>query len=111
MATSKNSWQGAGYIVSDIQYDEAGRCKFKLAVEREGKAGSTPRPDYIPMTCTGSQKDFIKANAKKGTNLSVTGRIQTWSVNKPAPTEDEIKNRDLWDIRFEIFIKSVSISA
>jgi single-stranded DNA-binding protein len=111
MATSKNSWQGAGYIVSDVKCDEAGRCTFKLAVEREGKAGSTPKVDYIPISCLGSQKDFIKMNAKKGTNLSITGRLQTWSEKKAAPTEEEIKNNDLWDLRFVICVKSVSISA
>lgn len=111
MATAKNSWQGTGYIVSDIKHDEAGRCTFTLAVDRDGKTGAIPRPDYIPMICMGSQKDFIKTNAKKGTNLSVTGRIQTWSVKKPNPTEEEIKNSDSWDIHFVIYIKAVSISA
>ena len=111
MAGSKNSWQGAGYIVSEIKYDEVGRCAFTLAVEREGKPGSTPKVDYIPVTCLGSQKDFIKMNAKKGTNLSITGKLQTWSPKKANPTEEEIKNTDLWDLRFSIYAKAVSISA
>ena len=76
---SQNTVLVAGYLIRDVEIDETkGFVRFVLAVERKASPGGTPRTDYLPISCTGSNASFAKANFRKGTNVRISGEIWTF---------------------------------
>lgn len=52
--------------------------KFRLAVDRKGKKGEA---DFIPVIAFGKLGEFVEKYLKKGTKVTLSGRIQTGSYD------------------------------
>ncbi len=87
-----NSWTGIGVVVRDPFFDTIKngkeQCKFCVAVDRNvlDENGKTQN-DYINVTAIGRVADFCKEKVHKGSVVSITGRLRTWSYTP----EDGIK--------------------
>ena len=57
-------------------------AKYTLAVDRRRKGEGGPTADFIACTSFGKAGEFIEKYCRKGTKLTISGRIQTGSYEK-----------------------------
>jgi len=56
---------------------ETGVCNFTLAVNRKFKKEGQPDADFIPIVVFGKQAEATANYMKKGSQVAISGRIQT----------------------------------
>lgn len=76
-----NQWNGIGRITKDLELKktQAGTSviSFNLAVDRQFKKDDGPTADFISIQCWNKTADNLYKFCKKGSQIGVTGHIQT----------------------------------
>ena len=80
-----NKWCGMGRLTKDpeIRYTTGENAtavvRYTLAVDRRFKREGDASADFIPCVAFGKAAEFAEKYFKKGTKITVTGRIRTGS--------------------------------
>jgi len=62
-----------------INTDSTKIAKYSLAIDRATKEKQT---DFIPCTAFGKNAEFVESYLKKGTKITIEGRLQSGSYEK-----------------------------
>ena len=85
-----NRWIGLGRLTRDPDVHQSGETKvtrYTLAVDRRVPKGQEKAADFISCVAFGKSAEFAEKYFKKGTQILVSGRIQTGSYkNKDGVT-------------------------
>lgn len=75
-----------GRVVADAEPRQTASgtsvSRYRLAVDRFGKAGEEKTADFIPCIAFGKSADFANKHLRKGTKIAVEGSIRTGSYEK-----------------------------
>jgi single-strand DNA-binding protein len=81
-----NNWTGIGRLTKDVELGEAGENKFArftIAINRKFKnADGEYDADFINCVAWNKTAELIKKHFSKGSEIGVSGRIQTGSYEK-----------------------------
>ena len=81
-----NNWTGIGRLTKDVELGQAGEnvyARFTIAINRKYKnADGEYDADFINCVAWNKTAELIKKHFSKGSEIGVSGRIQTGSYEK-----------------------------